>query len=447
MASFALSTPTPSPLPAAAVPHAPWNPAGRFAFRAAFLYFFCFLFLWGNGSLITLLPVIGDSIDSTLRWPVRQLAEWAGQHLFHLTGTAAHWHATGSGDTAMNWIAQLLFVAFALAGALLWTAAAMAANSSRTEYQTLFAWLRFLLRLTCARFMFVYGLSKLYPLQMAPISIGILNEPVGQMSPMTMLWALIGMNPIYEMVCGFAEVAGGILFLFRRTALMGALLSAFVMANVVLYNFFFDVPVKLFAVNLLLACLFVALPDARALFRFFCLQQPAAATGVWVPPASRRGFRIATRVVEGIFIGYFLLYMPYQYAGIWNVRYGSAHAQSPLLGAWKLDGAHKASGAFVTPEGLPAIELDIDSVNRAFLRSTDLELWRTRLKLDAAAHKLQIACYTSQPVEYIWFMPDADHLLLKSKQDFLSLTRVPVPAHYPLLDRGFHLVNEWGLER
>jgi hypothetical protein len=29
----------------------------------------------------------------------------------------------------------------------------------------------------------------------------------------------------------------------------------------------------------------------------------------------------------------------------------------------------------------------------------------------------------------------------------LTLVRVPLPSHYPLEERGFHWVNEWGLER
>lgn len=28
----------------------------------------------------------------------------------------------------------------------------------------------------------------------------------------------------------------------------------------------------------------------------------------------------------------------------------------------------------------------------------------------------------------------------------LTLARVPLPTRYPLEDRGFHFVNEWGLE-
>ena len=42
------------------------------------------------------------------------------------------------------------------------------------------------------------------------------------------------------------------------------------------------------------------------------------------------------------------------------------------------------------------------------------------------------------------------HLILKPSANdagALHLERVSLPDRYPLLDRGFHLVNEWPLER
>ena len=243
-----------------ATPPACWHPASRFGYRIAFLYFFCFVFLSGNGTLFGVLPVVGGWIQQKLNWPVHQLSEFAGQHLFHLTGIARHWHPSESGDTALNWIQIGFFLTFALAGGILWTGIARLRNNQRTEYCALDSWLRFLLRLTCAMFMIGYGLAKVFPLQMPPPSVAVLNEPVGNLSPMTYLWNLIGLSPVYEMICGSAEVLGGILLLYRRTALAGTIFSAFVMANVVFYNFCFDVPVKIFAVNLLLSCIFLALP-------------------------------------------------------------------------------------------------------------------------------------------------------------------------------------------
>ncbi len=444
-----------------------WSGLERVGFRIAFIFFFCFVFLSGNGTVFSIFPVIGDWIETGLTWPTNQLAVWLGQHVFHLTGIAAKWHPTGSGDTTLNWIAGGLFVLYALVGGAVWTAIAAARGSRRMEYTTLNSWLRFAVRLTCGMFMLNYGLAKLYPLQMAPISIGILNEPVGNMSPMTFLWALIGMNPAYEMVCGFAEVVGGVLLLFRRTALMGALLSSFVMANVLLYNLFFDVPVKLFAMLLLSGCVFLTLQDLRAMFGFFWKHEPATAAGVWFPPISRKRWRVTTRVVEIVFMVGFMVAMPI-FDGIgWWQGHKAAQVKSPILGAWKLDATHKASGAFVTPEGAPTTDLYVDTVQRAFSRSTTGELWRTRLTLDDKAKTLKVRCYIEDPVTYSFAMPDADHLVLTSKApeppkaekgkpaekpapftpEVISLTRVPVPTHYPLLDRGFHLVNQWGLER
>ncbi len=438
-----------------------WSPLGRVGFRMAFIFFFCFLFLYGNGTIFSIFPVVGSWLDNILTWPTKQLTVWVGAHVFHLTGLAAHWHPTGSGDTTLNWIENGLFILYAVVGGLVWTAIAAARGSRRTEYQTLYAWLRFGLRLTCGFFMLNYGLAKLYPLQMAPISIAVLNEPVGNSSPMTLLWSLIGMNPAYEMICGFAEVVGGVLFLFRRTALLGALLSAFVMTNVVLYNFFFDVPVKLFALMLLLASLFVALPDVPALFGFFWRHKPSAPAGVWIPPVSRKGFRIATRTVELVFTIGFLVLMPVNDGMGWWQAHKAAQMKSPLLGAWKLDTTPKTTGPFVSPEGNPMTALYVDTVQRAFARSTDGELWRTRLTLDDKAHTVRIRFYVGAPTLYAYAMPDTDHLVLTSKApepekgkqaaaftpEVETLTRVAIPAHYPLLDRGFHLVNQWGLER
>ena len=175
------------------LPH--WSPSHRFLFRIAFLYFCCFIFLYGNGTIFDVLPIIGHWVDNYSTWTLNHAAAWCAVHLFHLTGIAASWQNTGSGDTALNWIVNGLFVLLAVGGGILWTAISILRGNRRTEYQTLYAWLRFGLRLTVGFFMLDYGLAKLFPLQMAPISIAILNEPVGQSSPMTLLWSLIGLNP------------------------------------------------------------------------------------------------------------------------------------------------------------------------------------------------------------------------------------------------------------
>jgi hypothetical protein len=461
--------PTPISFTTTVKPPAPWSPVTRFGFRIAFLYFFCFIFLSGNGTLFRAFPVVGGWIDGKLNWPFNRLSEFAGQHLFHLTGIAAHWHPSESGDTTMNWIQDGISLTVALAGGILWSLIAHLRNNPRTEYRTLDGWLRFLLRLTCGMFMITYGLAKVFPFQMPPPSIGVLNEPVGNLSPMTLLWNLIGLNPVYEIICGSAELLGGILLLYRRTALAGAIFSAFVMANVVFYNFCFDVPVKLFAVNLLLGCLFLALPDALSLWRFFWSHKPAAPTATWVPPASRRAGRIAILVTEIVFAVAFLVVQPIFMTIGWHHLQVALRTPSPLAGAWHLDATHPASGAFIDPKGLPVTDLYVAPSGRAYTRSTDGELWLSPFNLDSKKHTVRINCYfIGAPTNYAWQLSDPDHLILTSvkpdppKPDakhgsakpaapfspaVLTLTRTPTPAHYPLLERGFHFINEWRYER
>ncbi|MFC5864674.1 hypothetical protein ACFPT7_20365 [Acidicapsa dinghuensis] len=452
-----------------ASPPPSWSPATRLGFRIAFLYFFCFIVVGANGTLLEAFPVVGGWIQDKLNWPLNHLSEFAGQYVFHLSGIAAHWHPSDSGDTAMNWIHDGLALALALAGGILWTVIAHLRKSPRTEYRTLHAWLRFFLRLTCGMFMIGYGLVKVFPFQMPPPSVAILTEPAGNMAPMTFLWNLIGLSPVYEIICGSAEVLGGVLLLYRRTALAGALFSTFVVTNVVLYNYCYDVPVKLFATNLLLGCVFLALPDFLSLCRYFWSHRPAAPTGVWIPPISRRAGCIAILVTEIVFAVAFLVVRPIFMTIGWRHLQVALRTPSPLVGAWHLDDAHAASGAFIDPEGIPVTDLYVAQSGRAYTRSADGELWLTGVDLDQKGHTVRIDCYfINPPTNYAWQLSDPNHLILTSilpnpskitpenkpakpappiKPAILTLTRTPTPDHYPLLERGFHFISEWRYER
>jgi hypothetical protein len=235
---------------------------------------------------------------------------------------------------------------------------------------------------------------------------------------------------------------------------------------VVLYNFCYDVPVKLFAVNLLFGCIFLALPDALSLYRFFWGHKPAAPTATWVPPASRRAGRIAILVTEIVFAAAFLVVQPIFIAIGWHHLQVALRTPSPLVGAWHLDATHPASGAFIDPEGLPITDLYVAPSSRAYTRSTDGELWLSGVDLNPKEHTVRMSCYfISAPTNYAWQLSDPNHLILTSvppdppKPDpkhkpstpftpaVLTLTRTPTPAHYPLLERGFHFISEWRYER
>lgn len=428
-----------------------WTPLGRFGFRFAFCYLLIYAF--GFGGTLNLLPLIGRYIHWWLALASLKPAEWLVQHRFHVIGIAAHLHPTGSGDTLIDWVALGLMFVYALAAALLWTAI----DRRRLEYQTAAAWLRFLLRLTLILGLAGFGFVKLFPLQMAPPSLAVLNEPLGNTSPNTLLWTLIALHPGYEMICGATEVAAAVLLFYRRTALAGALLAGFVMTNVLLYNVFFDVPVKIHAAHLLLFSIAITVPDLRALFDFFWRRKPTAPTGIWVPPTERRRFRIAILVVELMLLAQILPLVLMSYRRDVRQRANLRHP-SPLSGQWHVDSATLTANGQTTPksiptgEGLPVIDIFLEPSGHVMLRDSSGVLWRADFEVDEKKHTLHLS-QDGHSILYNLAAPDPAHLVLTptgehaSAGGTLHLSRIPLPTHYPLLDRGFHLINEWGLER
>ena len=75
----------------------------------------------------------------------------------------------------------------------------------------------------------------------AEIDIGTLIEPYGQFSPMGVLWSFMGMSRAYTVFSGIVEITGCVLLVFRRTTMLGAMVSAVALLNVVVLNFSYDI--------------------------------------------------------------------------------------------------------------------------------------------------------------------------------------------------------------
>ena len=431
-----MATPS-SSLPASSA--RPWSAATRVAFRFVFCYIAQYALCCGNATVWRAIPWLGGHLlEPLFARPYMLAAQWLCEHLFHLQGPGAHLHASGYGDRALDWIAAGIMLAIAALATALWSAL-----DRRTQYNTLLSWFRFGLRLTIAVAMLNYGSWKIFPIQMPPPSLAVLNEPLGQTSPLTMLWTLLGMNPLYENICGGIEFLGALLLLYRRTALLGAMLAAFVMTNVVLFNFFFDVPVKLYAANLLLMALVAIVPDLRALFGFFWKQQPAAPTSLWQPALHGRArwLLLALEAAVILSVGIVSSFGHYRQHAMEeaNLRH-----PSPLAGEWHLN-----AGTILTGDGVPMSDLVLEPDGRLDVRAADGSLWGGSTYRTGETI-LRFGAPGLPSVTFAIAQPDPAHLVLTPTTgggSELRLTRVPLPSHYPLLERGFHLVNEWGLER
>lgn len=452
-------------IPADALSHR-WSRPTRILFRFAFCYFGLYCLCNGNATLWDVLPVIGDRVQEWLADIFILPAQYLAQHLFHVPPPGNKLHPTGSGDTAIIWVALLIIFVVSILITVIWSLLAERRPTPRPHYQTLLAWLRFIIRLTLGCGMVGYGLAKLFPMQMRMPNITQLSEPFGLHSPMAILWQFIGTNPVYEMICGGAEFLGGILILFRRTALAGAIVIAFVVTNVLLYNLCFDVPVKVYAGHLLLLSLFVILPDVQPLYRFFWLHQPAAPTGVWVPPSSRRWFRVTTIAVEILFTVLTIATTTWFMGPEWHKSRLESRIPAPLRGAWRIDSATLTAptGATIpnpllsepdsiTKQRHPFLELDInDNTGASFRDDTGRDSW-FQIKTDSQKHTLTFTRPDKSTVTYLAVSPDPTHLILTPTgpetrtASKVSLTLVSPPQGYPLLTRGFHWVSEYPYQR
>jgi uncharacterized membrane protein YphA (DoxX/SURF4 family) len=434
-----------------------WSLAGRFLFRLAFIYLV--LYCWPSGGRANLLEAIPDVgpggrlseiLQEGAQAPVRILCSWTAVHLFHLSGPVTQYQQTGSGDTTLDYIQVFCFALIALTGAIVWTLL----DRSRPNYLILYAYLRLIVRITLAITLINYGFAKIFPLQFSPPHLTQLVETYGDSSPMGLLWTFMGASDAYRIFAGAVELLGGFLLLFRRTTAVGALFSATVLLNVVLLNFCFDVPVKLYSCHLFLTCVFLLAPDLAALWRFFFAHRLARLEGVWLPRFERRGFQLSTAILQAIVILSVLFNFGYgSYSGMRELQ----KPASALTGVWDVAGVDaQASSAPASGFG-PAAWQEAVFEDRSFGNNTTVRAksgnWfglKTEIA-DPKAQRVKLATWQrNETGEFTFAQPDAQHLVLTGVWDGLPATirfNRYKDGKFLLTSRGFHWISEFPFNR
>lgn len=228
-----------------------WAPAKKVLFKFIFLYFLLFgnpfSFLYQD-----LIILLGKT--------------------FMDSGIEIQTNQTGSGDKLIHWLFFGFNLFSALLGAIIWTIF----DRNQYSYNRLSEVLYILVRYFLAFTLIGYGIVKIIPSQFQEPGFIRLTEEFGNSSPMGLAWTFFGFKDGYQMFSGIMEALGGSLILFRRTTLLGALLSVGVMLNVFMVNLFFDVPVKILSGHLLIFCIGIALLNIRSLYDYFILHKPVS---------------------------------------------------------------------------------------------------------------------------------------------------------------------------
>lgn len=330
-------------------PVATWSFGLRLAFRFCFVYFT--LYSLSNQIIAELIPLPNVNFEGLgVLPPLRQITFWIANHVFHV-GHPLVYTGSGSGDKMFDWIQNLFILCFSILALAVWSAL----DRRRKNYVALYKWFLLFIRFALAAEMFVYGFSKLIPLQMPFPFLTRLLEPYGNFSPMAVLWSSVGASHSYEIFTGCAETLGGLLLIFPRTAMLGAVVCLADMIQVFTLNMTYDVPVKLLSFHLILLSVFLLAPEGRRIFSFLFTNR---ATEPSTQPPLFKGV-IANRVATIAQIAFGLALVGLNlYAEIqsWHT-FGGGRPKPSLYGIWNVE------------------LMSIDGVERSPLL-TDYDRWR-----------------------------------------------------------------------
>ena len=280
------------------------------------------------------------------------IVAWMGRWM---TGQQVSLTFTGSGDGLFAYLDVLLDASLAVLLALAWWAWRRSTPISRTAIDVG----RTLLRYYLAWIMLSYGFAKLFPLQFPAPGPDRLLQPYGDSSPMGLLWTFMGASAGYQMFGGAGEVLAGLLLLWRRTTLLGALVATTVMTNVFALNLFYDVPVKLYSLHYLLFALVLTVPDLPRLLGVLLANVPVAQRDLEPPWRGSRRIRRGLAVAKAVLVVALLVMniVPSLESMRTTGRWADPH---PLDGIYRVErfvwgnpdtGAVPASAEAATPEG------------------------------------------------------------------------------------------------
>jgi len=158
-----------------------------------------------------------------------------------------------------------------------------------------------------AFFLIKYGCDKLFKYQFYDGAPNTLFTPVGYLSKDILFWTSMGSSHSYNVFMGLIEIIPGLLLLWSRTRMLGALISLGVLTNVLALNFGFDITVKILSSMLVVTSLFVLEKDGKRLWQFFVqssfVKSETHSTIIKKPKIKRgiKGLIVSLMIIESLF--------------------------------------------------------------------------------------------------------------------------------------------------
>jgi hypothetical protein len=421
--------------------------------RVLFRFFFVYLLLqigpWNWFGAIPGVPFLLKYIGQALNWAVYA----SNDRVFHLWPKLVP--VNGSGDTSFAWTQMWLYLTVALVACAAWSVL----DRKRLHYDRPLYWLRLIVRYYVATFALSYGIIKLFALQMGFPTLSQLATPLGDLLPMRFSWLFIGYSTPYQVFSGMMETVAGLLLLNRRTITAGIFAALGAFLNVVMINLSYDVPVKLFAMHLLFACIFLLALDSKRVVNFLVLNRTTPPTSAYEPTWTRRWQRWGSAAVK-VFIVFQILIFPIKNG--WTF-YQSLHA-APKAGPFKV-GVYDVRSYVVNGASLAATVADtirwkdviFDTNGAGSVNTSDQVFWQRyrrgyfRYKPDSNTKTMVVWKTSTIPRDSTFLftmryeVPDTNTVRLHTviRGDSVHVELVRVARHFQLAERQFHWLSEY----
>jgi uncharacterized membrane protein YphA (DoxX/SURF4 family) len=416
--------------------HCFWTYIKKFVLLFILTYLFFYMFPFP----LTDIPVIGDLLtyyDKATDF----LTLWFGQNVLRLE-TLEKIEMTGSGDTTFDYVKLLTTVIISIL-----ISTSIFVFTFRRSYEKLHDFITTYARYYVGLILISYGLAKVYDGQFPFPSIIRMEQTYGSSSPMGLLWTFMGYSKPYTLFIGLCEISGGVLLFFRRTTVVGSLVSLLVMTNVAIMNFAYDVPVKLFSTHLALISFFIFSPNLTNLFNFFILNKPSTliVTQLDLPNKWARYGRILLKSLIIIGIPTFTI--------IEELNYANEKANH------NLNGAYLTQQFLVNNDTLPPQTIDTLRWNKLFIEDNFSKIVFANDKsdyyettIDTSSQTISLSPYSDTAITYnLHYRQLSDSTFFVTgqyKSDSISVSfKRKLISDYALVKRGFHWINEYPYSR
>jgi hypothetical protein len=271
---------------------------------------------------------------------------------------------------------------------------------------------------------------------------------------MGLAWAFLGFSKGYNLFMGIAEVLA-VLLLFRRTMIVGAIITLMAASNVMAVNYFYDVPVKILSTHLVLMTLFLLLHNAKELLSFFFTSEQVELSLIETPRFSNQWLRISGIVFKVLLLGFSLGYGAIQASEAMK-QYGDEAPKGKFYGLYNVE-KFVYKNEILPPLATDTIRwrqmvLEFETYSRVRMMNDSINGYG--VKIDTTTNSMQFSHNTDVlwRFDFVYRIPDKDHLELKGtfKGDSVSIyfNRSKVVSNdFRLTKRGFNWVNEYPYNR